>query len=1109
MLTILLGRAGSGKTARMLEEICREGKRRPQVLLVPEQASHEAERRLCARGGDGVSLYAEVLSFTRLASRVSAQAGGLARPVLDGGGRMLLLHRAVQSVAYRLKEYGRPARRPAFLSGLLATVDELKSYRIPLDELARVGEEQGGLQGEKLEDLALICGAYDALLAGAALDPMDRLTRLAEQLEQCQWGEGIDLYIDGFTDFTTQQEEVLRRLAARARRMTVALTCDGLEEDGGELFAAARRTARRLMRLAEEDGTALRVETLGQPRRFPEGSALAWLERSLFADRPEGTPPPSGEELALFQAVTPRGEVEWTAAAIRELLRTGEYRLRDIAVAARNMGEYGHLLESVFRRYDLPLFLSRTGEILSKPVMTLVSCALEVAARGYEYDSVFRLLKTGLTDLSEEDRDLLENYVLKWDIRGSRWTGGDWTMHPAGYGRKFTGEDHALLDRLNAARRQVTAPLERLRKDRDLTGKGQAVSLYRYLEEIRLPERLTARTAELAREGELVLAEEYSQLWDILCSALEQCADLLGEESLEREEFARLFRLVLSQYDVGTIPVSLDRVTAGEMPRIVNREVKVLFLLGADDGNLPARGEGSGLLTDEDRELLSEYGLRLAPRWEEKLAREMTIVYAACAQPSRRLYVTWSPTGADGGERRPSFLVNRLTRLFPDLRRQEERALKDRFRLTAPGPAAELAGRDARLRELLKELPEQRPLMERLERSGEWTRGSLSQRAVSELYGARIPMSASRLDQYKTCHFSYFMKFGLRAEPRAPAGFHAPEYGTFVHAVLEQVLTAAREEGGAAALSRERRRALTRQAVERYVTEELGGLEGQTPRFRYLFQRLRRTVDQVVDQVLDELAASDFQPISFELGFGEKGDLPPVEVSDGGVQVRISGFVDRVDGWVHNGRLYLRVVDYKTGRKSFDLTEIWNGMGLQMLLYLFTLQEKGEALYHLPVEPAGVLYLPAREALVEGSRRMSEEERQKAVDKQLRRHGLVLDDPAVLAAMERPGEGGVRFLPVRITRTGAITGESLVSAQRLGRLKRHTEKVLREVCQELAAGKITADPFWRGEQKNGCLYCDYAAACHFEEGRGGDCRRWLPRMDARRFWEQVEQTGED
>ena len=232
-------------------------------------------------------------------------------------------------------------------------------------------------------------------------------------------------------------------------------------------------------------------------------------------------------------------------------------------------------------------------------------------------------------------------------------------------------------------------------------------------------------------------------------------------------------------------------------------------------------------------------------------------------------------------------------------------------------------------------------------------------------------------------------------------------------------------------------------------------------------------------------------------------------VESGGVQVRISGFVDRVDGWVHDGRLYLRVVDYKTGRKSFDLTEIWNGMGLQMLLYLFTLQDEGEALYHLPVEPAGVLYLPAREAVVEGSARMSEEERRRLVDRQLRRHGLILDDPAVLEAMERPGEGGPRFLPVRVNRAGEITGESLVSAQRLGRLKLHTERILREVCRELAAGKITADPFWRGEQSNACRYCDYAAACHFEEGRGGDCRRWLPRVDARRFWEQVEQGGEE
>ena len=375
-------------------------------------------------------------------------------------------------------------------------------------------------------------------------------------------------------------------------------------------------------------------------------------------------------------------------------------------------------------------------------------------------------------------------------------------------------------------------------------------------------------------------------------------------------------------------------------------------------------------------------------------------------------------------------------------------------------------------------------------------------------------MSASRMDKYKSCHFSYFMRYGLQAEPRKPAGFTAPEYGTFVHYVLEHVL---RDEmfrqtvlpgfadPVAGAEGRRRLRELTRAAVDRYVEEELGGLEHQTERFRYLFRRLLRSVQAVVDNVAEELAASQFRPISFELGFGSGQDLPPVELSVDGMTVSISGFVDRVDGWVHDGRLYLRVVDYKTGKKSFDLTEVWNGLGLQMLLYLFTLEREGEALYNREIIPAGVLYLPARDAVVRGSRTMSEEERQKAVDKELVRRGLVLSDGVVLEAMERPGPGGYRFLPLRVSKsTGEITGEALVSAERLGRLEKHTRKVLEEICRELAAGNIAADPFWRGPEKNACRFCDYAAACHFEEGRGGDCRRWLPGVKAQEFWENVE-----
>ena len=1107
----MLGRAGSGKTTAVLNRLCEAGADRPQVLLVPEQMSHETERALCAAGGPRINLRAEVLSFSRLANRVFQTAGGLGEEELDAGGRLLLMYRAVQGVSAGLKVYARPSRRPAFLTSLLATSDELKSCRVPPETLVRAGEEAAGPEGDKLRDLGLIFGEYDALTARTALDPRDRLTRAADRLRGSSWGEGTDFWLDGFTDFTPQQLELLRLLMARCRSMTVTLTCDHLEEDEGSVFSPARRTGRSLLRLAREEGISCEVEHLVTK---PAGKAepLIHLERALFAEK-ESPPVPCGGTVELFQASAPRSEVEWAAGRILRLVREEGYRFRDIGVAARNYGAYRDLVESVFGRYGVPVFSSAMTDILEKPVLALVTAALEATAGGYRYDDVFRYLKTGLTGLPREDVDLLENYVLKWDIRGSRWTQSkDWTWHPKGYGMQWTDEDRALLARVDTARRQVAAPLEGLRKNQDKTGRGQAVSLYTFLEEIGLPARLEERVELLLRRGRPALSEEYRQLWDILCGGLEQCARLLGDAPMELEEFALLFRLVLSQYDVGTIPVSLDRVTAGETTRQTGHRVKALFILGADDSSLPQVGAAPGLLSDDDRALLAGYGLELGQSQRELLCREMTTIYEICARPSERLAVSWPVQGPGGEERRPSFLVGRLRLLFDDLKPVREEELRGSFRLEAPLPALEQAGRDKSARKALEGIPGFEDQVARLDRAAAWERGRLSRQAVDRLYGRRVAMSASRMDKYKSCHFSYFMRYGLAAEPRKPAGFTAPEYGTFVHYVLEHVL---RDEmfsqtvlpGMADEDARKRKlRRLTKQAVDRYVAEELGGLEGQSPRFQYLFRRLLRSVQAVVDNVAEELLSSQFKPVSFELGFGEGKDLPPVELTYHGVTISVTGFVDRVDGWVDGGRLHLRVVDYKTGRKSFDLTEVWNGLGLQMLLYLFTLEEKGQALYGLPVEGDGVLYLPAREAVIRGSRSMSDEELRKKVDRELVRSGLVVDDRRVLDAMEARGESGYRFLPLRVSKsTGAITGEALASAQRLGRLGKHVRRVLEDICEELAGGSIAADPFWRGPEKNACRFCDYAAACHFEPGRGGDCKRWLPHVSAEEFWEQIEE----
>ena len=1118
MFKLLLGRAGSGKTTAVLNRICQAEGARPQILLVPEQQSHEAERALCAAGGPQINLWAEVLSFSRLANRIFQKAGGLGEEELDSGGRLLLMYRAVRNTAAELKVYGRPSKRPAFLSSLLATADELKSCCVPPELLVQAGRASAGPEGDKLQDLGLILGEYQALTNQIALDPRDRLTRAADKLRACRWAEGKEVWLDGFTDFTPQQKELLRLMMSQAESLTVTLTCDHLEEDegGAGIFSPARRTANSLLSLARKDGVSCEVEHLVS-RNTGKAEPLLHLERALFAEA-AAAPVPSQGAVELFQAASPRSEVEWTAAQILRLTREEGCRFREIGVAARNYSGYRDLVESVFERYGVPVFSSAMTDILEKPVLALVTAALDITAGGYRYDDVFRYLKTGLTDLSQEDADLLENYVLKWDIRGSRWTQSkEWTWHPKGYGLTWTEEDRALLERVDRARRQVSAPLESLRKNKDRTGKGQAVSLYSFLEEIGLPERLEERVEALIQRNSPALAEEYRQLWDILCGGLEQCARLLADSPMELEEFSLLFRLVLSQYDVGTIPVSLDRVAAGETTRQTGHRVKVLFLLGADDGSLPQVGAAPGLLSDDDRALLAGYGLELGQSQRELLYREMTTIYQVCAQPSEKLVVSWPSQGAGGEECRPSFLVGRLRLLFSDIKLIREEELNGAFRLEAPLPALEQAGRNQAARRALETLPGFSGQVAQLDRAAAWERGRLSRRTVDRLYGRRVAMSASRMDKYKSCHFSYFMRYGLAAEPRKPAGFTAPEYGTFVHYVLEQVLQDSMFSqmsipGMEGDERKKRLRKLTKDAVERYVLEELGGLEGQSARFQYLFRRLLRSVQAVVDNVAEELLHSKFKPISFELGFGrgKKDDkelpLPPVELTSHGVTISVTGFVDRVDGWIDGEKLHLRVVDYKTGRKTFDLTEVWNGLGLQMLLYLFTLEEKGRELYGLPVEGDGVLYLPAREAVIRGSRWMSSEELRKKVDKELTRSGLVVNDPRVLDAMEDRGEGGYRFLPLKVSKsTGQITGEALASAEQLGKLGQHIRRVLEDICQELAGGNIAADPFWRGPEKNACRFCDYAAACHFEPGRGGDCKRWLPKVNAKEFWEQIEE----
>ena len=1097
MLTLLYARAGQDSRRALLERMGRsEAPRR--VLIVPEQYSHESERALCRLLGNTACARCEVLSFTRLAGRLADLLGGGAAPMLDAGGRMLLLYSALRQVGDALRLYKAPSRKPAFLTGLLATIDECRSYQVGPDVLMEAGEALGGRQGDKWRDIGLIYAAYDALCASSAADPRTRLDRLADQLGRCDWAEDKEIYIHGFTDFTPQEGTVIAALAACCP-VTAALNA-GDGDDPAGIFEPARRAARRLKAAMVRQGTDWREETLaGYGRAEP---SLAFLERNLFGPLPEPWASPCA--VTRVRAADPRREVEWAAAEILKLLRGG-LRCRDIAVCARRMGGYGELIDSVFARCGIPVFRAAVDDVLQKPVMALVTAALAAAAEDYPYEELFRYFKTDLTGLTRQERDELENYVLTWDLHGSAWTRErPWDMHPEGYGQTFTEEQRAQVAALDALRRRAIAPLEELRRDPDHTGRGRALALYRLMEGIGLPARLAQRAAALEGRGDLNTAAQYRQLWGIISGALEQCALLLGDTELELDEFSRLFSLALSQYDVGAIPVSLDRVTVGEAPRLAHKEVKVLFFLGADSRAVPDCSPAPGLFSDQDRDLLAEQEVELAPRQEDKLRREFTIAYETCAIPTQRLYLSYAAADGVGEERLPCLLWERLELLFPNA----APVTAGESRLAAPASALELAGESPRLAAALRAVSGYGERVDRVEQAARWRRGSLSPAGVRALYGPVVGMSATRLDLLNSCHFGYFMRYGLDAKPRRQAAFRPTEYGTFVHAVLEGVLGRAAAVGGVKALAADDglRRAMAAQEAERYEREVLSGLEGETARLRYLFDRMKGAALAVVDSVVAELAASDFTPARFELGFGRGQELPPVE-AENGVRLSLTGFVDRLDQWEHEGRRYLRVVDYKTGKKSFDFSDVEDGRGLQMLLYLFALKKYGAAaLGPGEIVPAGVLYVPARTPLLDGDRTMTDAQVAAGRDRLLRRQGLVLDDPAVLSAMEHT-DGPYRFLPVA---EGRGRGDYLVSAEQMEALDEYITDALTAAAGELAKGNIAADPYWHDGNRNACRWCEYRAACHFESACG-DVKRRRKGVSSGEFWAWMarRKEGED
>ncbi len=1099
MVRLILGRAGAGKTALVFREIAgyvRQG-RENMVLLVPEQYSHEAERELCAAAGDALSRYGEVLSFTGLARKVFAQCGG-GRPVMDGGGRLLCMAVAARTVGNRLKVYRKGCREPRTLDSLSRAVEELRNAGITAGALLDAADKTEGALADKLRDLALLTEAYTAVQERGGADSADRLEALAQRIGDCGAGAWT-FYVDGFSDFTALERNVLREIIRSGADLTVCLTCGKDAGDGA--FLLPRTTARWLESVAREYGTACEEVWLEPPE--PESSPIAYFCGHLFDFSNDPAPAGDGAVRAVYAADIYE-ECELAAARLSELARSG-CRWRDMAVAARGFGDYRTALESACARYGVPLFLSGREDTARKTVPLAITSALEAVERGYEYEAVFGWLKTGLGPLAEDETDRLENYVLLWGIRGGQWD-RPWTMHPEGYNREFDEAASGTLTELNGMRQAVIGPLKALerRVKAAATAAEHARAVGEFLLDAGLAARLQERTAELDREGRTETAAELGRLWDVVCTALEQFAAVLGDMPMDGEQFAGLFALMLSKYDVSVIPVSLDRVGAGDIDGMRRRHMKHLLLLGAADGRIPAPEEASGVFTAEEREELTAMGLALGGA-EEDLSRELGRIYSVVTLPSETLYMSWSASDGEGGEARPSVLITRAEAL---LGVKPVRGDILRARTFAPGPAFALAlmgqtGEDAPLCLAAREhfVREGREAeLARLAEGARTAQSRLTEASVRALYGRSPGLSATRAEKFASCRFGYFLQYGLKARPRQRAVFDPRDYGNFMHYILEKTAGDVLALGGFASVTAEQVGAIADKYVDEYIRDELHGFEDKTPRFAYLFRRLRTTVRRVTAEMWQELKDSKFQPLDLELDLKAEGVLEPGEEGD----TPLAGRADRVDGWVQGDTLYLRVTDYKTGVKKFDLADVCQGLNMQMLLYLFALEKRGKTYFGAKnIKPAGVLYSPARFDIVSADSDVTDEELAALRKNTARRSGLILDDEAVLEAME-PGPDR-RFLPVKLTKAGAWTKDSqssLASLEQFGALSRHIEKTLRDLAAELRSGSVALDPWYKNAGETACTFCDYREACLFDEA--GDGWRLRGKMLAEQAWERIE-----
>lgn len=1149
-LRFVLGGSGAGKSTRIYSEVLKRAKIEPDrnfFIIVPDQFTMQTQKELIIHPDNeshGI-LNIDVLSFGRLSHRIFEEVGRKNLPVLDDTGKSLILRKVAGQCREELSYLGTYLQKQGYIHEVKSAISEFMQYGVSVKDLEKLMEyakEKGALY-HKLKDLQVLYQGFTDFIREKYITTEETLDVLCDALKKSGLVKNSVMVFDGFTGFTPIQYNVIRELLCRADEVWLTVTIDPKEDpfcmDGEQkLFHLSKKTIADVCRLAKEAGTERGEDILvgaaahnaadkqnGYPR-FQNNAPLAHLEQNLF----RYPVAPYGEELTedeivLFAASSIREEVRQMAIAIERLVREKGYAYRDIAVVAGSLSDYAEQIRTQFMQLSIPCFIDRTRGIVLNPLTEYIKSALEIIIRDFSYESVFQFLRSGLADFTPEEVDILENYCIQTGIRGKR----NWT-------RQFTHKTEKMkenvdllwqVDDLRARFVEELRPLLTIRSDKT---EDYVTALYTFLTRNHAAEKIAAYEKKFAGEADAVREREYAQVYRLTMELLEQIMELLPGETMTLLEFQEILEAGFGEIQVGSIPQNVDRVLVGDMERTRLKEVKVLFFVGINDGNIPGNNTKGGIISDIDREFLQQSKIELAPTPRQQMYIQRLYLYLNMTKPSAQLYLSYCKLNGEGKSLRPSYLIDMVRQLYPklSLKLPEREPLLEQIyspKEGLPYLAASLREYAARgacekeastLYEAYRGVEEESGIVNTLLQASfyAYREGKLSKTVAKALYGSMLINSVSRVETYAACAYRHFLQYGLKLQDRKEFGFEAVDMGNVFHGVLEGFShELENSDYNWFNFPPEFAEKTIKEVMQLYAAEYGDTILYATARNAYAVERMERILLRTVDTMQYQLKKGSFRPESYEMTFSSVTDLDSVSISlSDDEKMKLLGKIDRVDTALSEDKVFVKIVDYKSGNKKFDIAALYYGLQLQLVVYMSAVMEQ-EKRNHPDKEiiPAAMLYYHVADNCLETDCELTEEEINAGLRESLRTNGIVNANEAVIDRLTDEKEGKSDVIPVEFKKDGSLSARSdVMNGEEIDEISRFVSEKIKKLGREILDGQIACNPYQKG-QECACSYCPYTGVCGFDESLQGYHYRHLKDMDREESMECIRQdlAGEE